>query len=357
MHLLIGNSIVMDFSNRLIAWYLQNQRDLPWRKTKDPYLIWLSEVILQQTRIAQGTEYFIRFQLKFPTIFDLAVASEDQILKVWQGLGYYSRARNLHATARLLAKHHDGKFPENFTSLKQLKGIGDYTAAAIASICFNHPHAVVDGNVYRVLSRFFNIDTPINSAQGQKEFSELANTLLSRQQAGIHNEAVMELGALVCTPKNYQCHKCPLQHSCLALKNKNIEAFPVKLNKTKVRKRFFNYLVLDIDKTHTVLEKRTGQDIWQNLYQFPLLESQKEIGQEEILQSGLLQQFSLNDEPNLFLFNNKPIAHKLTHQTIMTNFWIICTKSPVNNAVKWKNITNFAVPVVINNFLKAFKTI
>ncbi|MDZ7613338.1 MAG: A/G-specific adenine glycosylase [Flavobacteriaceae bacterium] len=345
----------MDFSNRLIAWYLQNQRDLPWRRTKDPYLIWLSEVILQQTRIAQGTEYFIRFQNQFPTIFDLAAASEDQVLKVWQGLGYYSRARNLHATARLLVKNYEGKFPENFSGLKQLKGIGDYTAAAIASICFNLPHAVVDGNVYRVLSRFFNIDTPINSAQGQKEFSELANTLLSHKQSGMHNEAIMELGALICTPKNYQCDKCPLQHSCLAKKNKNIEDFPVKLSKPKVRKRFFNYLVLDIDETHTVLEKRSGSDIWQNLYQFPLLESQTEIGHDEIMQSGLLQQFGLKDDLILIQFNNKAVIHKLTHQTIMTNFWIIRTKSPVKNAVNWNTVTNFAVPVVINNFLKAFK--
>ena len=346
----------MDFSNQLIAWYLQHQRDLPWRRTKDPYLIWLSEVILQQTRIAQGTDYFIRFQLQFPTIFDLAAASEDQVLKVWQGLGYYSRARNLHATAHLLVKNHEGNFPENFTALKQLKGIGDYTAAAIASICFNHPHAVVDGNVYRVLSRFFNIDTPINSSQGKKEFSELANALVNKDLPGTHNEAVMELGALICTPKNYQCQQCPLQHSCLALKNKNIEALPVKLSKKKVRKRYFNYLVLDIDETYTVLEKRSGSDIWQNLYQFPLLESQKEIGPEEILQSGLLQQFGLNDDISLFLFNNMAVAHKLTHQTIMTNFWIIRTKSPVKYAVIWKTVTNFAVPVVINNFLKAFKT-
>jgi A/G-specific adenine glycosylase len=246
---------------------------------------------------------------------------------------------------------------ENFRKILPLSKIGDYTAAAIASICFNHPHAVVDGNVYRVLSRFFNIDTPINSSQGQKEFRELANALVSQEQAGIHNEAVMELGALICTPKNFQCQNCPLQHSCLALKNKNIEAFPVKLSKKKVRKRFFNYLVLDIDQTYTVLEKRSGSDIWQNLYQFPLLESQKEIGHEEILQSSLLQQFGLDDDISLFRFNNKAVAHKLTHQTIMTNFWIIRTQSPVKNAVTWNNITNFAVPVVINNFLKAFKTI
>jgi len=346
----------MDFSNQLITWYLQNQRDLPWRSTKDPYLIWLSEVIMQQTRIAQGTDYFLRFHLKFPTIFDLAAASEDEVLKAWQGLGYYSRARNLHATARLLVKEYKGKFPENFVNLKQLKGVGEYTAAAVASISFNLPHAVVDGNVYRVLSRYFNIETPVDSTQGKKEFGELANSLLSRQQPGMHNEAIMELGALVCTPKKYQCHKCPLQYSCLALKNNNAEAFPVKQGKQKVRTRFFNYLVLDINETQTYLEKRKEKDIWQNLYQFPLLESQKEMGQEEILQSDLLQQFQLEGVPGIIQFNHKPVIHKLTHQTIMTNFWIISTKTPLKNTVAWNRVVDFAVPVVINNFLKAFKS-
>jgi len=346
----------MEFSNQLITWYLENQRDLPWRKTKDPYLIWLSEVIMQQTRIAQGTDYFLRFQLHFPTIFDLAAASEDEVLKVWQGLGYYSRARNLHATARHLVKEYKGKFPENFTDLIQLKGVGEYTAAALASICFDLPHAVVDGNVYRVLSRYFNMEIPVDSTQGKKKFSELANTLLSRQQPGIHNEAVMELGALVCTPKNYRCDKCPLENSCLAIKNKNMEDFPVKIGKQKVRTRFFNYLVLDINETQTYLEKRKEKDIWQNLYQFPLLESQKEMGQDEILESDLLQQFQLDEVPGIYQFNNKPVTHKLTHQTIMTNFWIIPTKTPLKNTVEWDHVANFAVPVVINNFLKAFKS-
>ncbi len=346
----------MDFSNHLITWYLQNQRDLPWRSTKDPYLIWLSEVIMQQTRIAQGTDYFLRFQLDFPTIFDLAAASEDEVLKAWQGLGYYSRARNLHTTARWLVKEYKGKFPENFSDLKQLKGVGEYTAAALASICFNLPHAVVDGNVYRVLSRYFNMETSVDTAQGKKEFSELANTLLSRQQPGMHNEAIMELGALVCTPKNYCCDKCPLQHSCLALKNNNIKDFPVKQGKQKVRTRFFNYLVLDINETQTFLEKRKEKDIWQNLYQFPLLESKKEMGQDEILQSTLLHQFQLIEVPGIYQFNKKPVAHKLTHQTIMTNFWIIPTKTPLKNSVEWDHVAKFAVPVVINNFLKAFKS-
>jgi len=356
LHSLVWNQNVMDFSNQLISWYLQNQRDLPWRRTKDPYLIWLSEVIMQQTRISQGTDYFLRFQLQFPTIYDLAAASEDEVLKAWQGLGYYSRARNLHTTACRLVKEYQGKFPESFTKLKQLNGVGEYTAAAVASICFNLPHAVVDGNVYRVLSRHFKIETPVNSAHGKKEFSTLANALLSRKQAGTHNEAIMELGALVCTPKNYRCHRCPLQHSCLALKDNMMEIYPVKLGKQKVRMRFFNYLVLDINETQTILEKRNRKDIWQNLYQFPLLESQKEIGREEILQSALLQQFQLDEVQGIFQFNNKQVIHKLTHQTIMTNFWIIRTKTHLKNTVAWNRLDNFAVPVVINNFLKAFKS-
>ena len=218
----------MKFSNQLIYWYLQNDRDLPWRKTKNPYFIWLSEIMLQQTRVHQGLSYYITFTKEFPTVFDLAKASESKVLKLWQGLGYYSRARNLHHSAKYIAKDLDGKFPSTYEEIKKLKGVGDYTASAISSICFNESQAVVDGNVYRVLSRYFGIKTPINSSAGIKEFKELAQTLIDPKQPGSYNQAIMDFGALHCKPQNPLCETCPLNDSCIALAKKTIKQLPVK---------------------------------------------------------------------------------------------------------------------------------
>ena len=234
----------MIFSNKLISWYLQNKRDLPWRKTKNPYFVWLSEIMLQQTRVAQGMSYYLKFTETFPTVFDLAKADESTVLKMWQGLGYYSRARNLHATAKHIAFELDGKFPSTYKEIVKLKGIGDYTASAIASICFTEPTAVVDGNVYRVLSRYFGIETPINSSAGNKEFKELAQTLIDTLKPGTYNQAIMDFGAIQCKPKNPICLFCPFSESCVALQKNKIDTLPVKDKKTKVRDRYFNYLVL-----------------------------------------------------------------------------------------------------------------
>ena len=222
---------MMKFSNTLIQWYLQNNRELPWRKTKNPYFIWLSEIMLQQTRVAQGMSYYLKFIEVFPTVFDLAKATESTVLKMWQGLGYYSRARNLHFTANQIASELNGKFPSTYKEIIKLKGIGDYTASAISSICFNKPTAVVDGNVYRVLSRYFGIQTPINSATGIKEFKALAQTLIDTEQPGTYNQAIMDFGALQCKPKRPLCSSCPLQSSCVAFGKQLTAVLPVKEKK------------------------------------------------------------------------------------------------------------------------------
>ena len=345
----------MDFSKQLVLWYLQNKRDLPWRNDKNPYNIWLSEIILQQTRISQGTPYYHKFINKYPAISDLAAADEDEVLKLWQGLGYYSRGRNLHHTARYITTYYNGIFPDDFKTLIKLKGIGDYTASAISSICFNKPHATVDGNVQRVLARFFNIDIPVNSNKGVKYFKQLAQELLDTTDPGTHNQAVMELGALICTPKNPDCTHCPLQEACEALKHKTTGVLPVKENKIRRRKRFFNFLVFDIQNTSTLLIKRTQKDIWQNLYQFPVIESEEEIDRENILKSDLLKIYTDDKEIKISLYNSKNLLHKLTHQDIHIRFWIVSTQSSVKNSIEWKNVTNFAVPVPIDNFIKSYQ--
>ncbi|MEY2629135.1 MAG: Adenine glycosylase, partial [Bacteroidota bacterium] len=235
----------MNFSKSLIQWYLQNKRDLPWRNTIDPYFIWLSEIMLQQTRVAQGLPYFLRFTEAFPTVFDLAKADEEQVLKLWQGLGYYSRARNLHKTAQQVAFEYNGEFPKSYAELLKLKGIGEYTAAAIASFAYNESVPVVDGNVYRVLSRYFEVETDIASLGAKKEFTQLAAELLPAGEANLFNQAIMEFGALQCVPKNPNCTNCIFSDSCAALQKKKVDQLPVKSKKIKVKTRFFTYLVFE----------------------------------------------------------------------------------------------------------------
>lgn len=261
-------------------WYRQHHRTLPWRETRDPYRIWLSEVILQQTRVAQGLEYYERFVARFPTVAALAAADEDEVLRLWQGLGYYSRARNLHAAAREVVSRYSGLFPTAYNELRTLKGIGDYTAAAIASFATDAPHAVVDGNVYRLLSRLLDIDTPIDTTAGKKQFATAADTLLQEYLsspghagAGSYNQAVMELGALVCTPRNPNCDQCPLSSNCLALKNGTADRRPVKKGKAVQTPRYFHYLHLTDPCGRTVIHRRADNDIWHGLYEFPLVET------------------------------------------------------------------------------------
>jgi A/G-specific adenine glycosylase len=341
----------MRFSNTLIYWYLQNNRELPWRKTKNPYFIWLSEIMLQQTRVAQGMAYYLKFSENFPTVFDLAKADESTVLKMWQGLGYYSRARNLHYSAKQIADEFNGEFPSTYKEIIKLKGIGDYTASAIASICFNEPTAVVDGNVYRVLSRYFGINTAINSTAGIKEFKALAQTLIDESQPGTHNQAIMDFGALHCKPQNPLCETCPFADSCVALEKKLIKELPVKDKKIKVRNRYFNFLVIKTDDDKTILSERKGKGIWQGLYQFPLIESHKNINKEELVTSEeFINLFP--DETTISLFNPKEIVHKLSHQHLYTQFWVVETATSSEAKIKWTDIKKYPVPVLIANFLE-----
>ena len=342
--------------NTLIKWFDDNRRDLPWRHDPTPYQVWLSEVILQQTRVNQGMDYYLRFIERWPTVIDLAKASEEEVLKMWQGLGYYSRARNLHHCAKQVVEEYGGQFPADYEKLKQLKGIGDYTAAAIASIAFNLPYAVVDGNVYRVLARLYEIDTPININDGQKLFARLANEILNREQPGLHNQALMEFGALHCTPKNPNCLLCPLQAQCLAFEHQTIMQRPVKLQKVKVSTRYFNYLVIRINDS-VYLHKRSDDDIWKNLYDFPCIESGKPMSVEEVVDTEEFQQLL---EGNSFKITKvSPIhTHKLTHRTILAQFIeIILEKKLLRIETKGlflareTDLNNFPIPRLIDLYL------
>lgn len=344
----------MVLSNRLRLWYLQNKRDLPWRKTHEPYHIWLSEIMLQQTRIEQGLPYYNKFIEAYPSVFELAKAPLDEVLKLWQGLGYYSRARNLHETAKYVAFECKGKFPDTYKGLLKLKGVGDYTASAIASICYNEPVAVVDGNVYRVLSRIFGIDTPINSTSGVKEFKELAQELLDKKDPATYNQAIMEFGALHCKPQNPKCEICPFNDKCLALKNDRIKELPVKIKKAKIKNRYFNYLVFNFETDKTILEKRSGKGIWNGLYQFPLVESNKLVDKIELLELDDFKNSIIETHLEIELFNEVPVVHKLSHQHLYTRFWLINSNSEYENTIHLQEVINYPVPVLIENFLNEY---
>jgi len=345
----------MIFSKTLTHWYSNNKRNLPWRETNNPYYIWLSEVILQQTQVKQGLPYYVAFVSKFPTVFELAKADESDVLKLWQGLGYYSSARNLHASAKYVANELKGKFPDNYMDLLELKGVGDYTASAIASICFNEPTAVVDGNVYRVLSRYFGIDTPINSSKGTKEFKALAQELIDKKHPAEFNQAIMEFGATQCKPKNPYCHICPFNEGCLAFNNNRIAELPVKIKSAKAKKKHFNFLVFISEDNKTILEKRESKGIWQNLYQFPLIETEKNANDIEgfnnfLENHDLLKGISFE----LSLYNKEPILHKLSHQHLYTQFWVVNVEKLPTEGVSIGKVREFAVPILIGNFIESF---
>lgn len=341
------------FTLEIYKWYNNNKRDLPWRETSDPYKIWISEIILQQTRVAQGISYYNRFVEQFPTVFELANASEDTVLKLWQGLGYYSRARNLHFTAKYIVNNYKGFFPNDFKSILSLKGIGSYTAAAIASIAFGLPNAAVDGNVYRVISRYYGISTPVDSGKGKNEIQKIANKLISEKNPGLHNQAFMEFGALQCLPKSPDCNLCPLFDTCYAA-NKNLtDVLPVKEKKVKQRTRYFYYYVIE-SKDSILLEKRTGEDIWKNLYQFPLIESEYELSENEIF--NLATPVNTLNNTN-FKSISGSVKHVLTHQNIFARFVHIEVedyKLKDSNIIRVnkKDIYKFAVPRLLENYLK-----
>jgi len=343
---------MMNFSNVLIKWYLQNKRDLPWRKTDNPYLIWLSEIILQQTRVAQGTPYFMSFTTAFPTVFDLANADEEQVLKLWQGLGYYSRARNLHKTAQYIANELAGKFPDNYNDLLKLKGVGEYTAAAIASFSYNEAVPVVDGNVFRVLSRYFDVETDIAAASAKKEFAALAFELMPKDNPALFNQAIMEFGALQCVPKSPNCGICVFNTSCAALQKKKVDQLPVKSKKLKVRNRFFNYLVVSDDIENTIIQKRTAKGIWHNLYEFPLIETDAPEDFDFISANIQDEFFENNTVISIEDCSDKSIIHKLSHQHLHIKFWKIKVDGTIENGIDAATLKTFPFPIVIFNFIE-----
>lgn len=340
----------------LKSWYQTHKRDLPWRETSDPYNIWISEVILQQTRVNQGMDYYLRFIERFPTVTELANAHEDEVLKYWQGLGYYSRARNLHKAAQQIVAQFGGHFPTQHSDILSLSGIGDYTAAAICSLAYNQAYAVVDGNVYRVLSRLFAIETPIDTGIGKKQFSALAQALLSRSEPATHNQAMMEFGALQCIPTSPNCEICPLQALCSAFKLYQVSNFPVKSQKLPSTNRYFNYLFINY-KHYTFLQKRTAKDIWQNLYEFPLIESDKLYDVSALIENEYFQHlFEGVDKVNIRNTTN-PIKHILSHRVIHAQ----CTTVSVSKLSKGlqqfvkvplNGMGNFAVSRLMELFLE-----
>ncbi len=331
----------------LLPWYRQHKRDLPWRHTKDPYKIWLCEIIMQQTRIAQGLAYYNTFVQNFPTPADLAAATEDRVLKLWQGLGYYSRARHLHAAAKSM----QGKFPPTYEGVRALKGVGDYTAAAICSIAYGMPYAVVDGNVLRVLSRVFGITTPIDSTEGKKQFAALAQELLDKQNPGDYNQAMMDFGALVCTPQVPACLTCPLAKQCRARKDGTQEKLPVKAQKTKVSTRYFHYIY--VEQGHfTWLHQRGPGDVWQNLYEPPLIETKD--GNLDPKHPQLKKWFGA---ACLMVVHKTPVQHVLSHQIIYAYIYKVKV-SPARRVphgfikVPVAKVPNYAVSRLVQKLLE-----
>lgn len=345
----------MNIAETLEIWYNKNSRKLPWRESVSAYHVWLSEIILQQTRVNQGLAYYNRFVERFPDIRTLSEAPVDEVLRLWQGLGYYTRARNMHQTAQIIVTGYRGEFPATYSELLKLKGIGPYTAAAIASIAFNEPVALVDGNVFRVISRLFGIDTPIDTPQGKVVFMQYARDLLNRHNPGLHNQAMMELGALVCLPRNPRCSDCPLSAQCKALKDNSISLLPQKIGKTNMRERFFHYLFIN-QNGYTYIKRRENNDIWKWLYEFPLVETDGETDDDHLrdtpLWKALLAKTDEQVEPHVKYFR-----HQLTHQTLHCRFYTIrvAHQPGVDKQgylpVKITEISHYAIPRVIERFL------
>ncbi len=340
------------FTEKLQIWYKTFKRDLPWRETTDPYKIWLSEIILQQTRVAQGLPYYLKFVESFPKVINFANAQEDEVLRLWQGLGYYSRARNMHATSKIVVAQFGGQFPKNYTDLLKLKGIGTYTAAAIASFANNEKVAVVDGNVYRVLSRIFGLEADISSPNGKKVFTELANKLLPDNNYAVHNQAIMEFGALQCTPKSPNCELCPFIDICIAFKNNTQSTLPVNLKKLKIINRYFYYCVVEFDGK-IFMKKREGKGIWQGLFDFLLIEKDIPTEIEDVLVDSQLKNSAvINAISNVYV-------HKLTHQNLSITFIHLKIKNSdhqfvienTSNFYSFSEIEVLPKPIVIANFI------
>lgn len=322
------------FQAAILDWYHEHKRDLPWRNSTDPYIIWLSEIILQQTRVNQGLPYFLKFRKNYPTVHHLAQANEASVMKDWEGLGYYSRARNLHSAAKHISTELQGGFPNTHEDILKLKGVGDYTAAAISSFAFNEPRAVVDGNVFRVLARVFGIATPINSTKGKKEFKALADELMYEKDPATYNQAIMEFGAIQCVPKNPNCNRCPLQQVCYAFAERQVEQLPVKEQKKYNRERYFNYAVINKEGS-TLINHRVGKDVWQKLYEWPLVEHSQFLSTEELLEE--MSRLGKAEVTIKSVTDLKP--HKLSHQTIHCRIFEMEVNAnaepPLRESEKW----------------------
>jgi len=343
------------FPSLLLKWNREkNSRTMPWKGEKDPYKIWLSEIILQQTRVEQGLHYYKRFIKTFPDVNKLAKAPDQKVMKMWEGLGYYSRCRNLLSTARVIAKDWKGKFPDSYDEIKKLKGVGSYTASAISSFAFNLPHAVVDGNVYRVLSRFFGIKTAVDTTEGKKYFNTLAQELLDKKQPGIYNQAIMDFGAVICKPVSPECKQCYLKKQCHAFINDAINEFPVKEKKITIRKRWFYYLVPEY-KNEILIQQRMGKDIWLHLYEFPLIEEKKKLPDSQI--KKLTERIGVvsND-----LIISPLHTQQLSHQKIHAFFIRVNVKQKPTLSqngiwIRYNQLKRFAFPGIVRSFLETFK--
>jgi A/G-specific adenine glycosylase len=345
----------MNLSDELTRWYLANKRDLPWRDTTDAYVIWLSEIILQQTRVEQGMPYFYRFLEKYPDVGSFAAAEEGEILNLWQGLGYYSRGRNMLKTARQVMAEHNGHFPVQYNQLLKLKGIGEYTAAAISSFSVNEARAVVDGNVARVLARYFGIEEPINSTKGKKLFQSVADEVLDEEHPGLHNQAMMEFGAILCKPKNPDCGVCPVRAGCIAYQTNKVSVLPQKLKTVKIRERYFNYFLVT-DGVTVLMRQRDESDIWANMFDLPLIETPEYTTPEIVTKLLHLQGFA--EGPAQLIRSYPQKRHILTHQHIHAQFiHIEAHKIKLEQKlffIEVKKLKSLALPKIINTFLTNF---
>ena len=324
-------------ADKLVEWYKIHRRILPWRDINDPYRIWISEIILQQTRVIQGLDYYNRFIERFPDVHSLAIADEQEVLKYWQGLGYYSRARNLHETARRIEEYFGGRFPENYEMILSLKGIGEYTAAAIASIAFGAPYPVVDGNVFRFLSRLFAMEDPIDTAKGKNRFTELAGLIMDRSQAGLFNQAIMEFGALQCIPVSPDCSRCPFEAQCFAYSSDKVGDFPVKRNKTKTKTIYLYYFHIR-SGNHIYLRKRKEKGIWQNLYEFPRIESETPLEWEDLIDTDDFKSLFPLIAPVDFRLVLKNQKHVLSHRILYASFYEVAIEKAPESFVKFISI-------------------
>ena len=342
------------FSESIIKWYEVNKRDLPWRHSRDPYIIWISEIILQQTRVVQGYDYFVRFINRFPDIDTLAAATEDEVLKYWQGLGYYSRARNLHFAAKSM----NGLFPTSYIDVLNLKGVGDYTAAAICSFAYNMPYPVVDGNVYRVLSRYLGVDVPINTSAGKKVFTALAYELLDCAPPAVYNQAIMDFGAIQCVPQSPNCSTCPLIVTCVAYKENLVTQLPIKIKNTSVKNRYLTYFI--VRKNDCIyMRKRQANDIWKNLYELPLIETTDQVKLDQLTSLTAFKELFSNVSIDCLTVLQQQVKHVLSHQVLYVDLYEVTlnpTSEPLIGYIQSASseIDQYAVPKLIHSFLEKY---